>query len=435
MNINVVANAVESVKAPQQKSETQGTSKDFAVEIKKVSSKENKKGNDNVKKSTEAPKKENSKIKENSTKELSEEEINEVEEVSNESLASILDLLKTLISSEDDKVSLMEFQEQGLKGDSIINLLNSLNGEKVNLSENIENTNNDLLAMLKETKNAEDLLQKLGLTNEALEGNKEILSNIEELLSKNNGSNIEDHLANKLPIGNNPINSSEGKNETNLLDTSFQYTKVTEQQPASEERGNLSGGEKNLSKEDSILNNLVNGEEGEDKVTRVNDFISILNRNIDSTNKVSFDEPVVMTKSNLNNDVIKALTYMDQNGIKDLTVKIYPKELGQVTISIVMEQGALKANIKATSKEAVDLLSSGLREINEKIGTQNIKIESVNIGLYENDTTYFSGEKKHFDGQQRENENSNLNSNGEVDLEEGQDTTDKSSNGALDILI
>ena len=111
MNINVVANAVESVKAPQQKSETQGPSKDFAVEIKKVSSNENKKDNDNVKKSTEAPKKENSKIKENSTKELSEEEINEVEEVSNESLAPILDLLKTLISSEDDKVSLMEFQD------------------------------------------------------------------------------------------------------------------------------------------------------------------------------------------------------------------------------------------------------------------------------------------------------------------------------------
>ena len=426
MNINVVGNAVESVKASQQKSETQGPSKDFAVEIKKVSSKENKKDSDNVKKSTEAPK------KENSTKELSEEEINEVEEVSNEALASILDLLQTLISSEDDKVSLMEFQEQGLTGDSIINLLNSLNGEKVNLSENIKNTNNDLLAMLKETKNAEDLLQKLGLTNEALASNKEILSNIEELLNKNNASTIENYMGNKSPIVN---NFSEGEEGTELLDTSFQYTKVTEQQPVSEERGNLSGGEKNLSKEDSILNNLVNGEEGEDKVTRVNDFISILNRNIDSTNKVSFDEPVVMTKSNLNNDVIKALTYMDQNGIKDLTVKIYPKELGQVTISIVMEQGALKANIKATSKEAVDLLSSGLREINEKIGTQNIKIESVNIGLYENDTTYFSGEKKHFDGQQRENENSNLNSNGEVDLEEGQDTTDKSSNGALDILI
>nr|WP_245353126.1 flagellar hook-length control protein FliK [Clostridium punense] len=81
---------------------------------------------------------------------------------------------------------------------------------------------------------------------------------------------------------------------------------------------------------------------------------------------------------------------MDLNGIKDLSVKIYPKELGEVFISVTMEHGALKASIKATSKDAVEMLNLGLRDINEKINFDNSKIQSVDIGLYNEDTTYFS---------------------------------------------
>ncbi|HAR85709.1 MAG TPA: flagellar hook-length control protein FliK, partial [Clostridium sp.] len=105
---------------------------------------------------------------------------------------------------------------------------------------------------------------------------------------------------------------------------------------------------------------------------------------------VSSEKPIAITKSDLNNDVIKALSYMDKNGVKDLTVKIYPKELGEISISVSMEQGALKAMIKATSKETVEMLALGLKDINEKLNGNNIKIQSVDIGLYEEDTTYYA---------------------------------------------
>ncbi|MPM80570.1 hypothetical protein SDC9_127618 [bioreactor metagenome] len=100
--------------------------------------------------------------------------------------------------------------------------------------------------------------------------------------------------------------------------------------------------------------------------------------------------PIHISKGTFNEDIVKAVKFMDLNGIKDLSVKIYPKELGEVLISVTMEQGALKAVIKATNKEAAEMLNLGLRDINEKINLNNSKIQSVDIGLYNEDTTYFA---------------------------------------------
>ena len=94
-------------------------------------------------------------------------------------------------------------------------------------------------------------------------------------------------------------------------------------------------------------------------------------------------------------DIVKSVKYMTSNNIKELVVRINPKDLGEVAIRIVQEDGIMKANLKASSKETYSILSQNLGDIKRYLGEQNIKIQQVDISLYE-DTTYF---KEEFQGQ------------------------------------
>ena len=117
--------------------------------------------------------------------------------------------------------------------------------------------------------------------------------------------------------------------------------------------------------------------------------------------------PVTVNKQTLDMDIIKNIKFMMKDAISELKVKIYPKELGEMTIKILSEEGIMKAEIKATSKETYNLLNSNLNEIKKLLENQNIKIQDVNIGLYNEDTTFFSGEdtnkNQDFKNTQRQN--------------------------------
>ena len=54
----------------------------------------------------------------------------------------------------------------------------------------------------------------------------------------------------------------------------------------------------------------------------------------------------------------------------------------------------MRAELKATSKETYNLLNSNLQEIKNNLQEQNIKIQEVSINIYNEDTTFFSGENR-----------------------------------------
>lgn len=106
---------------------------------------------------------------------------------------------------------------------------------------------------------------------------------------------------------------------------------------------------------------------------------------------------------------------MVSNALKELTVKINPGNLGQMTISLIEENGVMKANLKATSKETVELLAQNLVDIKKQLADQNLKIADVNIELYQDDTTFFK--QKDFEGemQGRQNGQTNVSESNRVD--------------------
>lgn len=322
---------------------------------------------------------------------LSSEEVHEDEKLStSEDMQSLINLIIALLNKEDtskaEMVSsdLISGNEGKVELQPLLNLLGSekkANGllellREASINSDMKNKLTELLTLINEDitelDNSSESLMKLLTAEEGID-NDDLISQLQKIVSMKDAKKEEEPLNIPRRI----------ELETNVIEKSSVVARVEDNEESSSK-------DSKFSKETAILNKVINGEEKDSKVTRAADFMSYFENSVQKSGEVSSEKPIAITKSDLNNDVIKALSYMDKNGVKDLTVKIYPKELGEISISISMEQGALKAMIKATSKETVEMLALGLKDINEKLNGNNIKIQSVDIGLYEEDTTYYA---------------------------------------------
>lgn len=149
--------------------------------------------------------------------------------------------------------------------------------------------------------------------------------------------------------------------------------------------------------EEDILAKLMTMDEDINKVEDyiVEDtpiFTEVLNSKNDvASSLISEVKPVAVSRETVATDLVSNVKYMVKNQVEQLTVKIYPKELGEITIKIISEDGIMKADIKSTSKETYTLLNSNMEEIKKHLSNESLIIKEVNIGLYE-DTTYYSGQ-------------------------------------------
>lgn len=89
-------------------------------------------------------------------------------------------------------------------------------------------------------------------------------------------------------------------------------------------------------------------------------------------------------------DIVKSVKYMQSNDMRELTVKVNPGTLGEITIKLVAQGDSMKANLQVSSKDTYNLINS--QEIKNALNNENIKIAEVNISLYNEDTTFYKNE-------------------------------------------
>ena len=188
--------------------------------------------------------------------------------------------------------------------------------------------------------------------------------------------------------------------------------------------------------EEDILAKLMTMDEDTNKVKDyiVEDtpiFTEVLNSKNDvASNIISEVKPVAVSRETVATDVVSNVNYMVKNQVEQLTVKIYPKELGEITIKIISEDGIMKADIKSTSKETYTLLNSNMEEIKKHLSNESLIIKEVNIGLYE-DTTYYSGQgfSNEFNDE-RNKENYSVEDNDSINIhkEENEEISEEISN-------
>lgn len=330
----------------------------------------------------------------NEVVDIKDEEVEEIPENLMEQLSLIISLLPSII----EKVP-----NESINLDNVVKLINNTFIKETNLFIDLKeglvlsekNDFKDIQSILNEFVCVLDEDVMPNLDNDVLKEDLSKLKNEVEVFNNILSSNIptldEKRVVGLKSIIKEKISTAE-INSNIVVDKEIEDEVTTTPVVEEETSDNSSEWSKNsFDNEEKVLNSILNDEE-DNKVTTK---FTLINNNISSRNIEKVDAPKVINRANMVEDIVKSVKYMNSNNIKELVVRINPKELGEVAIRVIQEDGIMKANLKASSKETYSILSQNLGDIKRYLGEQNIKIQQVDISLYE-DTTYF---KEEFQGQ------------------------------------
>lgn len=235
--------------------------------------------------------------------------------------------------------------------------------------------------------------QVTSLVSKKLNKNDDIISAIKQKLQEVQGVKINDEAVIK-PVESNSSKSSDTEG--------FSMKKETK------------------NSDDNFLKSLVSDDKSDTKINKATVFMNHMNNinNIKDDNMVAATDKVVINKETFTADIIKSVKFMALNNMKELTVKIMPKELGEVIIKVNMEGGAMKASVTASNKEAYNILNSNLQDITSKLENTDIKIQNFTIDIYNGDTTFFKENSKNNSG---ENDKKNNDKNKKIDSIDGEE--------------
>lgn len=320
-------------------------------------------------------------------------------------ISALLEMLVQLDGNPDTKLELqkaLENNDSQSVQQIILGLMQSLVGSKeLKLEELInssEATSQDLLK-LNDNSVATDVLKDLA---EKLSANifsddslkDEIINKLNNIKSFNldlNNSVLKEAIINKLTQLNNKEketdnkiddyekqdvfmakNEDDNKSEAEIVDSL--QTKVKESKPV----------QITDTKEDKLLKNMLGEKKNSNKDVLDDKIAHVVTRfeniRLDKLTETVTDKPVI-TRNNFNMDFIKAVKFMDINNLKELSVKILPRDLGEIVIKLTMDNGVMKASITAQNKETYNLLNSQLTSISTQLSEQNMAIQSFSLSL------------------------------------------------------
>lgn len=298
----------------------------------------------------------------------------------NDILESLLNALNALLGLEDK--SEVNNENNVVISDAAMNIVDE---------SQVQNDQTTLLEQLLNVLNSEESGQELD--SETLSTLKEFMTQLQTQISENDKvsaktkDGIKDILAKLTDMLD---EASKGKVLTleDLLKNNTSYSQSQDDSLENSSNGNsqtLDSSSDN-SKEEKFLKSLVEDKKDNSFDNKIGMFAG-RTQNVAGQNTVQ--RGLTINKATFTQDLIQNVKYMSTNGLKELTVKINPGNLGQITINLIQEDGIMKANMKANSKETTALLAQNLSEIKRQLGEQNIKISEVNIELYQEDTTFF----------------------------------------------
>ncbi|QAT39953.1 hypothetical protein EQM05_06655 [Clostridium sp. JN-9] len=315
-----------------------------------------------------------------------EDVLKEVDNVLGSKLSSTdMPKLKEKISSELSNLNLNQpFNTESTKPDNPIEPLikkavNDLNlkvsnDDLKNLSSRIESRiENNIVNII--SKNVNNI-STLNVTSS--DSSKDIIKNY--LIKLLNTADTKNESTEAVDVNTNLIqlNDKTQKENANLILNSSE----TKQQNTSDKS----------SKDEIFLSNLA-GNDSKSSSTNFTRVTNLINQ-LTNTNSVNGTETTqnanpVLNANNIQEDFIQTLKFMNTNELQQLTVKVVPKELGEVVINLTLQEGNFKANITAANKDAYNLLNANLQDINSKLQNENIKIQNLTLNVYNEDTTFF----------------------------------------------
>ncbi len=121
--------------------------------------------------------------------------------------------------------------------------------------------------------------------------------------------------------------------------------------------------------------------------------------------QLSFRQPVQATP--VNEQLLQQITdYLGKNGMQsfkngaqEMTVKLHPDYLGEVTITLTQDQDGIMAKIIAAQPVTKDLIQSQLQQLNQGLQSQQIPVHKIEVSQ-----VVYNGQQQAFNQQQQDSE-------------------------------
>ncbi|URZ00918.1 flagellar hook-length control protein FliK [Clostridium felsineum] len=254
---------------------------------------------------------------------------------------------------------------------------------------------------------------------------KKLVSDIVDVLKKKlrNDGTTENNLVNSNKVN---VEDNESSNEgiSNILMNS---TKNEGNTKASENTENQT---KSGDSKDFLKNLISKDDKSETQFSKVTAFMNQFNSTSGAAEVQGDSKVMTANKVTFVEDIIKSVKFMENNNIKELTVKINPKELGEVIIRVTSEAGVMKAELTTANKDAYNLLNANLKDMNSSLNNQDLKIQAFSLNVYNEDTTFFSGQGNDSKDSNKENQKNAKENSVMLDSEED-DTSNASEDGLI----
>lgn len=227
-----------------------------------------------------------------------------------------------------------------------------------------------------------------------------------------NANNINTENANKSANGNDTFKGSDGNN-----------------------KNSTSSEDKTIKKEESFLDSLVNDKDKSSinrfmpgNISKLNTFEATLEKASESGQSVN--------KVNVVEGIVKNIKFMQTKDLKELTVSMNPKDLGNLVIKISVEDGKLNAKILAEKKETFDLINSNATDVKNALGSVTDRVQEVSVNIQFGDATAYEQFKEgpEYQGSERRYTNGSDNVVSEENISEDKIEDDLYADSVVNML-
>ena len=329
------------------------------------------------------------KIKEDKGKDSIEDKLSKVESEKSDSKEydAIEELLLMLLNGEindnynyEKVISENEFLSEEIKTMmlDLVSAYNSteINNDKIIIEGNNESSLADIMELLKSDSSIDkemldSILESVKRSSSSdLESPKEILNYIKTNIIKETNTDNSEIVENKTTL----INSIDENN----IDLNTQHNESSSEGKNQEESN----------KEDTFLTSLI---EGNDNVKSEGNLMQVPKMVFEPLKDIKEAAPALTNKTNIVEDIIKSVKYIRDESVKEVVLKVVPRRLGEVVISLSMDKGIMKANVTTNNAETYNLLATKIEEMNKILN--EFKVESFDL-TYMNNSEYGENKKQ-----------------------------------------
>lgn len=328
------------------------------------------------------------------------------EDIANEinELMAMINELMSQLDGQDNSLDLQKVENNVEATDVIKNPVSTdmTNSKKSTLGSELK----EIVKLLEPLKNPETQAD-LNNIKSVIEGLKETIEETGKTQKVIGNSDFQSSIINELKVAlANKSKEKENINNThkdNVIaddkNISSDNIKVETQNKATNNSDEFKGNEgnnknstssedKTIKKEENFLDSLVNDKDKNSinkfmpgTVSKLNTFEATLAKTSESAQSVN--------KVNVVDGIVKNIKFMQTNDLKELTVSMNPKDLGNMVIKISVEDGKLSAKIIADKKETFDLINANALDVKNALGNVNDKVQQVSVDIQFGDATAY----------------------------------------------